>query len=171
MRRLGEHFVQRGTDCAESDLDSLPSAQNVTLCTKCSALHNPHAALVRATSIPDSPQAGSTLPGGRLEHGETLKTCLLREFAEEVGMAVMVHDQILAGENFFTRAGRTVHSIEFYHAISADPLPDEPPRPREPDLEFAWVGAEDLSSLRPEFIIDILKDLLGSDAGSRRPHG
>ena len=38
-RYLGKHFVHRVTDCAESDLDWLPSAQNVTLCTKCSALH------------------------------------------------------------------------------------------------------------------------------------
>ena len=38
-RYLGKHFVHRVTDCTESDLDWLPSAQNVTLCTKCSALH------------------------------------------------------------------------------------------------------------------------------------
>ena len=37
--RLGEHFVHKVTDCAENDLDSLPSAQNVTLCTKCPAPH------------------------------------------------------------------------------------------------------------------------------------
>ena len=39
VRRLGEHFVQRVTDCAESDLDSLPSAQNVTLYAKCHPVH------------------------------------------------------------------------------------------------------------------------------------
>ena len=38
-RYLGKHFVHRVTNCTESDLDWLPSAQNVTLCTKCSALH------------------------------------------------------------------------------------------------------------------------------------
>ena len=32
--RLGKHFVHKVTDCAENNLDSLPSAQNVTLCTK-----------------------------------------------------------------------------------------------------------------------------------------
>ena len=48
--RLGEHFVHKVTDCAENDLDSLPSAQNVTLCTKCPALHktSPHTTLTRA---------------------------------------------------------------------------------------------------------------------------
>ena len=39
MRRPGEHFVHKVTDCAESDLDSLPSAQNVTLYTKCHPVH------------------------------------------------------------------------------------------------------------------------------------
>ena len=53
--RLGEHFVHKVTDCAENDLDSLPSAQNVTLCTKCPALHktSPHTTLTRATRSPD----------------------------------------------------------------------------------------------------------------------
>ena len=53
--RLGEHFVHKVTDCAENDLDSLPSAQNVTLCTKCPVLHKtpPHTTLTRATRIPD----------------------------------------------------------------------------------------------------------------------
>ena len=47
VRRPGEHFAQRVTDCAEGDLDSLPSAQDVTLRTKCPALRrtSPHAAL------------------------------------------------------------------------------------------------------------------------------
>ena len=39
VRRPGEHFVHKVTDCAESDLDSLPSAQNVTLYTKCHPVH------------------------------------------------------------------------------------------------------------------------------------
>ena len=36
--------MHRGTDCAEGNQSRLPSAQNVTLCTKCSALHktSPH---------------------------------------------------------------------------------------------------------------------------------
>ena len=53
--RLGKHFVHKVTDCAENDPDSLPSAQNVTLCTKCPALHktSPHTTLTRATRSPD----------------------------------------------------------------------------------------------------------------------
>ena len=47
--RLGEHFAHKVTDCAENDPDSLPSAQNVTLCTKCPAPHktSPHTTLTR----------------------------------------------------------------------------------------------------------------------------
>ena len=33
-RHTAEHFVQKVTDCAQSDLDSSLSTQNVTLCTK-----------------------------------------------------------------------------------------------------------------------------------------
>ena len=39
VRRLGEHFVQRVSDCAKSDPDSLPSAQNVTLYAKRHHVH------------------------------------------------------------------------------------------------------------------------------------
>ena len=31
--------MHRGTDCAEGNQSRLSSAQNITLCTKCSALH------------------------------------------------------------------------------------------------------------------------------------
>ena len=37
--RLAEHFVQKVTDCAESNESRLLSAQNVTLCAKCSSVH------------------------------------------------------------------------------------------------------------------------------------
>ena len=35
-----EHFVHRVTFCAEGNLDWLPSAQSVPLCTKCSSVRN-----------------------------------------------------------------------------------------------------------------------------------
>lgn len=104
------------------------------------------------------------LPGGRLEHGESLKVCLSREFQEEIGLSVRVLDQVFAGENFFTHNGRTVHSIEFYYAVAAEPQDSEPPRPLEPDLEFAWLGAAEISSIRPEFIVGVLENFLGPDS-------
>lgn len=106
------------------------------------------------------------LPGGRLEHGESLKNCLSREFAEEIGLTVRVLDQVFAGENFFTHKGRTVHSIEFYYRIATETQSSEPPRPLEPDLEFAWLDTANLTSIRPEFIVGILETLLGLDSES-----
>ena len=67
VRRPGEHSAQRVTDCAEGDLDSLPSAQNVTLRTKCPAPHktSPHTALARVAKRP-GPAADRTAPGERV---------------------------------------------------------------------------------------------------------
>lgn len=102
------------------------------------------------------------LPGGRLEYGETLTECLEREFEEELGITIAVQDQVLVGENFFTHGDDTIHSIEFYYTITADFKPDTPIDPREPDLEFTWLGTEQLPSFRPDFIIDLLHRLMES---------
>ena len=61
-RHTAEHFVQKVTDCAQSDLDSSLSAQNVTLRTKCHPVHktSPHTTPTHTTRNPDSPQTDPT---------------------------------------------------------------------------------------------------------------
>ena len=55
VRHTAEHFVQRVTDCAQSDLDSSLSAQNVTLRTKRYLVHktSPHTTPTHTTRNPD----------------------------------------------------------------------------------------------------------------------
>ena len=54
VRHTAEHFVQRVTDCAQSDLDSSLSAQNVTLRTKRYLVYktSPHTTPTRTTRNP-----------------------------------------------------------------------------------------------------------------------
>lgn len=43
-------------------------------------------------------------PGGKREPGETLKACLVREFTEELGLAVIVGDALPAVEHDYAHA-------------------------------------------------------------------
>ena len=79
-RHTAEHFVQRVTDCAQSDLDSSLSAQNVTLRTKRYLVHktSPHTTPTRTTRNPGCrparPRRGQlppTRPGTPTLHRQT----------------------------------------------------------------------------------------------------
>jgi len=61
------------------------------------------------------------LPGGRLEAGEAPETCLAREFAEELGIAVAVKD-ILDSWVYEVLPGKPV-VIVAYGVVRADPAP------------------------------------------------
>jgi A/G-specific adenine glycosylase len=51
-------------------------------------------------------------PGGKQESGETLKACLRRELREELGVKVVVGEEIGAFENTYTHFRVTVHAFE-----------------------------------------------------------
>lgn len=55
-----------------------------------------------------------TPPGGGLEFGETLEACLKREFREETGLDVEVHELTFINE----LVEPPFHAIEFYFIVS-----------------------------------------------------
>ena len=68
------------------------------------------------------------LPGGHLEFGETLATCLTREVYEETGLNVEADKLAYIHENFYTLNGVVTHEIGFYFLVdlsSEFPSPDE----------------------------------------------
>ncbi|MBN8706381.1 MAG: A/G-specific adenine glycosylase [Bacteroidetes bacterium] len=92
-------------------------------------------------------------PGGKLEVGETLPECVIREFKEEVGLDVIVTDKIAAVNHAFTHFTITVHAYICKH-ISGEALPLS-------GSEVKWVFPEELSQFPfPKANLVIIKSFL-----------
>jgi 8-oxo-dGTP diphosphatase len=91
------------------------------------------------------------LPGGRLEPGETIPTCAVRELDEETGLTASFSGVLYVGE--FLREGR--HTIDVVARMAlerdADPVLGSDPEvtpDAEPTLrEVRWVSVDELHEL------------------------
>lgn len=119
------------------------------------AVHQGRLLLVRRGH---GPAAGSwSLPGGRVEPGETLHEAVVREVHEETGLEVVV-------DRFVGYVERFGDEPAPYHFVILDFLvtvlePDRDPVPGDDAAEARWVASPDLADLRlvtglPEFLAD-----------------
>jgi ADP-ribose pyrophosphatase YjhB (NUDIX family) len=89
------------------------------------------------------PAAGEwSVPGGRVEPGETLHAAVVREVLEETGLEVVV-DRFLGWVERITESHHFV-ILDF----AATPLDDAAPVAGDDAAEVAWVPLADLSDLR-----------------------
>lgn len=95
-----------------------------------------------------------SLPGGRVEAGETSEEALRREMREELGEEVRIGRLLWVVENFYPLGDRLHHGLGLYYAIA---LPQESPlrdkavthEGREDGLrlELRWFPLADLPTL------------------------
>jgi len=85
------------------------------------------------------------LPGGKLEEGESAPDALIREWDEELELAVEVGE--LLGSGRFTHKGRTFRLEMFEVSFNGDPLADHE------HTQWGWFTPEQINEL----------DLAGSD--------
>jgi ADP-ribose pyrophosphatase YjhB (NUDIX family) len=116
------------------------------------------------------PRAGWwSVPGGRLEPGESLKDCCRREVLEETGLAIEPGPIVAVAE----RQGEGFHYVilDFAAKIAADPPPV--PCPASDAADARWVALGDLDDYT---LVEGLKDAIlaafpllepGSGAGLR----
>lgn len=94
-----------------------------------------------------------SLPGGKVEKNEDLKTCLQREIFEELGILCEVQDLQYVHE--FRYSPESDVSVEFFFAVR---LKDETitqwngENTTDELHDIQWISADDLTNIRPEFL-------------------
>jgi ADP-ribose pyrophosphatase YjhB (NUDIX family) len=105
------------------------------------------------------------LPGGRIDMGEQGQQTIVREFLEELTLAVECGPLLCAGENFFEYQGEPHHEVSLYFAVT---LPQTAFINNKTEthwgtegnrrLEFGWFPLSELDQLdfRPVALRDAL---------------
>lgn len=97
------------------------------------------------------------LPGGHVEHGETVETTLKREFKEEMGIeTIVVGDYVATQENFYGKEENRAHEFNYIFLAKFDGMNSKVPmKSIESHIAFAWCPINDLKSvdLKPEALI------------------
>ena len=102
------------------------------------------------------PAAGEwSVPGGRVETGETLAEAVVREVAEETGLDVMCDELV----GWVERIGPDHHFVIFDFGATPIGPADAEPRAGDDAAEAAWVPLDDLGALR---LVDGLAEFLAS---------
>jgi 8-oxo-dGTP diphosphatase len=83
-----------------------------------------------------------SVPGGRVEHGETLAEAVVRELAEETGL-LGVCDELVG---WVERIGDGYHYVILDFAVTI--LDDRPPVAGDDAADVAWVRKPDVAALK-----------------------
>lgn len=111
------------------------------------AVRDGHLLLIRRAT---EPGAGRwSLPGGRIEAGETMTAALVREMAEETGLVVNVGALVGLAESIDERRHMVIIDLE----VSV--VGDATPRAGDDAAEAAWVALTEIGDL------DLVDGLLG----------
>ena len=91
------------------------------------------------------PAAGEwSLPGGRVEGGETLAEAVVREVAEETGLEAVCDDLV----GWVERLGDGYHFVIFDFLVTVLDGPEKLPQAGDDAAEAAWVPLDEVFRLR-----------------------
>lgn len=100
-----------------------------------------------------------SVPGGRLEAGESLRECCRREVMEETGIAVEPGPIVAVAERI--RSGFHYVIVDFAATLKVSPAPE--PMPATDASAACWVGLDDLDGYElVEGLADVIRSALAS---------
>ena len=111
------------------------------VCVGAIAVDNDRLLLIRRGH---GPGAGEwSVPGGRVERGETLAEAVVRELAEETGLEAVCDDLV----GWVERIGAGYHFVIFDFFVTVLDGPEKPPQAGADAAEAAWVAIDEVSHL------------------------
>ena len=107
-------------------------------------------------------------PGGHVTFGEMNAQTLIREFQEEIGVAISVGDLKWVGEIFFPCGNKPCHQICLYYMVDvkSDTIPfegvfvgKEQIEGRNFELEFHWIPMDELENIEvyPTNVVELME--------------
>jgi 8-oxo-dGTP pyrophosphatase MutT (NUDIX family) len=101
------------------------------------------------------------LPKGKLEEGEDLATCAVREVEEETGLKqVKLSKQLLTTYHVYTEWGKQVLKESYWYEMKGDSSQPLIPQQEEDINEIRWAKAKDLDTILSNTfpsIVDVVK--------------
>ena len=114
-------------------------------------------------AIVRTPSGKYFLPGGKIEEGESIEECILRECLEEMGIRVVLRDYYAIGERYFCLEKNNCYSHVTGHFYYADSY-EKVGAPLEEGNEVIWMSYEqcmrNLYHPHHKWAIECIKDRL-----------
>jgi len=102
------------------------------------------------------------LPKGKLDPGETLETCAVREVEEETGLSgVTLKNKLLTTYHTYDESGHHILKETHWYILNADNDEGLQPQASEQITKVEWAGPEELKEHTKNtyaLIIDVLKE-------------
>lgn len=85
------------------------------------------------------------LPKGKLDEGETIEACAVREVEEETGLRnIQLHELIDTTLHTYTEKGKTIEKLTYWYSMRTDSKQQLIPQTEEDIQQIKWIPVTDI---------------------------